>query len=564
MSQIYRKAAKTVVWLGEEDEHVSAAMHLSSKLAAAMRAYNQAEIAQRRSKSSQARPPLEAFLETLGRDADLTTYNWQAFNSFYNRPWFGRLWIIQEIAFSKEVVILCGPRTTTMPWATVDQNVMSAESEYHQLLPYPIGFLNCFTIATIRDRIWIRSAHPGQLAASLGVHPEDLPAGKDFDPIDIIAYTKTFECCDPKDRFFALYGLLKSMFNWSEQPNYSVTVHEVYRNMVRLLINRDKSLRVLSGNLLRHNSPDWPSWVPDWSVRDSLDRCCNSFHTLSSSFCASGDEPVIIGHSGDIFFPTADPNSISIRGWEFDTCSIVLDVLEWTQRTYPQPNTTLTQWLTYIFQSPTSIEDLSVLAFRTLIADGFGTKKTDKQYVGDRLSTWLQWASSITVIGSSLYSQLDKLRPSVPRNKVQNTSQLHLAQHAKAYDFASRSACRGRRLIITSNGFLAICPRSTQKDDLICVLRGGKAPFVLRKEGDHYTLIGECYVDGIMYGELLTPTFNNRGPLRTSEEPSIPLQQRQTSQKEMNLKERQNLTEALDNTMLFRSGQPRAAWFEIR
>ncbi|PMD38817.1 heterokaryon incompatibility, partial [Hyaloscypha variabilis F] len=73
MGHIYQKASKTVVWLGEEDEH--------------------------------GRGPLGAFLQTMGHDADLTTYNWQAFNSFYNRPWFGRLWILQEIAFSKEVVI---------------------------------------------------------------------------------------------------------------------------------------------------------------------------------------------------------------------------------------------------------------------------------------------------------------------------------------------------------------------------------------------------------------------------------------------------------------------------
>jgi hypothetical protein len=93
---------------------------------------------------------------------------------------------------------------------------------------------------------------------------------------------------------------------------------------------------------------------------------------------------------------------------------------------------------------------------------------------------------------------------------------VHLAQHTQAYDFASRSACRGRRLIITSRGFLAMCPRATQKDDLICVLRGGKAPFVLRKEGKHYTLIGECYVDGIMYGEILAPPFNSPQVRETS------------------------------------------------
>ncbi|KAN0110166.1 Heterokaryon incompatibility protein (HET) domain containing protein [Hyaloscypha variabilis] len=553
MGHIYQKASKTVVWLGEEDEHVSAALHLSSKLAAAMRAYNQAEIAQRRNTSpGQGRGPLGAFLQTMGHDADLTTYNWQAFNSFYNRPWFGRLWIIQEIAFSKEVVILCGSRTTTMPWATVDQNVMSSEAEYHQLLPYPIGFLNCFTIATIRDRIWIRSAHPGRLAASLGIRPEDLPAGKDFDPIDIIAYTKTFDCCDPKDRFFALYGLLKSMFSWSEQPDYSLTVLQVYQDMTRLLIKRDKSLKVLSGNILRYNCSDWPSWVPDWSVRDSLDRCCNGFHTLSSTFCAPGPQHVL--GSNDILFPR--PNFISISGWQFDTCSKILDVLEWTQRTFPEHNAILTQWIGHILEIGISLEDASVIAFRTLIADGFGTRRAGKHYVEDRLGIWLEWARSIT--GGTLSEQLGRLSSSTT---IPKENALHLEQHTRAYDFAARSACRGRRLVVTSRGFVGLCPRYTQEGDVICILSGAKAPFVLRKSGECYTMIGECYVDGIMYGETFTSAFDTRGPLRTD---NTDLHAQPTSQQELDWTKIQDISDVsisyLDN---FSSRMSLIRWFEI-
>jgi hypothetical protein len=260
MGSIYQKASRTVVWIGEEDEHVSPALYLSSKLAAAMRAYSAAELAERRSaSSSRGRGPLEAFLETLGTDADLKSGNWISFNNFYNRRWFSRLWIIQEVAFSQQVILLCGSRTTAMPWATIDQNIMSARAEYHQLLPYPIGFLNCFTIATIRDRIWMRSADSGRLAASLGLSPDDLPPDKDFDPIDIIAYTKTFECVEPRDRFFALYGLLKSMFDWAEEPNYLMTKLDVYRTMTRMLIHRDESLRVLSGQLFQIGDSSWPS-----------------------------------------------------------------------------------------------------------------------------------------------------------------------------------------------------------------------------------------------------------------------------------------------------------------
>lgn len=521
MGQIYQRAAKTVVWLGEEDEHVSAALYLSSKLAAAMRAYNQAEVTRKRDTlsgpSSRRRNPLEAFLGILGRDADLTTSNWQSFNNFYNRPWFGRLWIVQEIAFSKEVVILCGSRTTTMPWATVDQNVISSESEYHQLLPYPIGFLNCFTIATIRDRIWIRSAHPGRLAASLGIRPEDLPAGKDFDPIDIIAYTKTFECCDPKDRFFALYGLLKSMFNWSEEPNYSLTVHEVYTDMTRLLIKRDRSLRILSGSLLRHDDSAWPSWVPDWSVRDSLDRCCNAFHTLSSTFCASGTEPLVIGNHGDIYF--SQPDTIFVCGWQFDICTAVLDVLEWDQKTFPSHNPTLTQWIDHISQNAFTWQDATQIVFRTFIADGFGAKRknnTFQNYSTDQLALWQNWALSITGRTSE---ELDRcLYIQMPAYGANFPNPIHIDQHTRAYDFAARSACRGRRLVVTSRGFVGLCPRNTQEGDRICVLRGAKAPFVLRKNQDHFTMVGECYVDGIMYGNSLASTFDKNGPLHLAED----------------------------------------------
>ena len=39
--------------------------------------------------------------------------------------------------------------------------------------------------------------------------------------------------------------------------------------------------------------------------------------------------------------------------------------------------------------------------------------------------------------------------------------------------------------------------------DLVCILYGGKVPFVLRLVGVHYLLVGPAYVQGVMEGEAI-------------------------------------------------------------
>ena len=42
-----------------------------------------------------------------------------------------------------------------------------------------------------------------------------------------------------------------------------------------------------------------------------------------------------------------------------------------------------------------------------------------------------------------------------------------------------------------------------QLDDIVCTLFGGSVPFILRRDGDYYELVGGCQVHGIMYGEAV-------------------------------------------------------------
>jgi hypothetical protein len=72
-----------------------------------------------------------------------------------------------------------------------------------------------------------------------------------------------------------------------------------------------------------------------------------------------------------------------------------------------------------------------------------------------------------------------------------------------------------RAKLITTNGWLGMVPRDTQIGDEIYVLAGGRMPFVLRPSQENFslpgssnaqrschTLVGECYIDGSMDGEL--------------------------------------------------------------
>jgi hypothetical protein len=63
-----------------------------------------------------------------------------------------------------------------------------------------------------------------------------------------------------------------------------------------------------------------------------------------------------------------------------------------------------------------------------------------------------------------------------------------------------------RRLFCsTRHRRIGFVPKNTQVGDIICILYGGEVPYVLRPRKDGcYSIIGECYIHGIMHGEALS------------------------------------------------------------
>lgn len=50
-------------------------------------------------------------------------------------------------------------------------------------------------------------------------------------------------------------------------------------------------------------------------------------------------------------------------------------------------------------------------------------------------------------------------------------------------------------------GLYVLAPTAVKKGDVVCVLFGGATPYILRRHGSRYLLVGECFADGMMFGE---------------------------------------------------------------
>ena len=62
-----------------------------------------------------------------------------------------------------------------------------------------------------------------------------------------------------------------------------------------------------------------------------------------------------------------------------------------------------------------------------------------------------------------------------------------------------------KRLITTEKGLVGMAPDWVQREDRVCILLGSSLPVLLRPAGDHYILVGPCYIHGIMFGEAMSP-----------------------------------------------------------
>ena len=306
------------------------------------------------------------------------------------------------------------------------------------------------------------------------------------------------ECGDPRDKIYAILGICKDLSKGDIKVDYLAPVERVYSEVAKFIIERDRSLTLLSACQSYGSKIKVPSWVPDWTIEAQFRPMRQIMNWQSDRARLEGSNRHMFNASRDRSAETQVSNDLQqlrVRGFINGRVSALgthiendADTTETTESQGRMFSLFHEWWPLAKTQTP----EISVggerrfdTFWRTIITDldSFNQKATQDRE-GAEFRLWML---------SSSPSAFEPDDLSVPPNMQQIVHFLASFQQATA----------NRRFFVTGEGHMGLGPRLTEPGDLVCVLLGSQVPFILRKVENHCMLIGECYCHGIMEGEAV-------------------------------------------------------------
>ncbi|KAH6874559.1 hypothetical protein B0T10DRAFT_465617 [Thelonectria olida] len=270
--------------------------------------------------------------------------------------------------------------------------------------------------------------------------------------ITVLSTSLALECdynhplmSDPRDRADA--------DDFSTFPDYSKTCGEVYTEAAVYFLRQGHIDTLIFCQSPRELSA-LPSWVPDWSMH--ADR------VLSPRGRASSPRRGTLNQVKPFFV-----DAIKEFGQVWDP--------DWLRPLDPN----------------------AALAFVNDILS-FCKKSTRVKFPNDTAGSFVDDLNYYVEVGKALQAKAD--------SGSSDTQEREGDRWSEDADWFMLSLHRlhSCRPFLSSQGFVGLCPSHVQPGDEICVMLGAEALTLLRPRGDgSYSVVGEAYVHGIMFGEML-------------------------------------------------------------
>ena len=481
MGDIYRGARRVIAWLGESTKETEKAFafisHVLSDLSKVdelIKKHGISDPFTSTLKSSDQPSWLQiqkAFLDSWPVEHS----GWTCLQHLLSRPYFSRIWVLQELWFAKGVTLQSGE--DEIPWNSMTD--LASRLDSLSLAHLMFGSYPSCALALIRD---IRAAKHTKSSSLLS----------------LLILSLYHESSEPRDRIYALLGLTTDANNQGISPRYDISLDVVYRHVTIWIMQQTKDLWVFCQSRPRrnHQSPKGiPSWCVDYSRSDylPLKKLFKSWHLFRADL---GWKAVIRQHE--------NPMLLSFEGRVIDTIDdeqILLDLPSSTL--FPGNIGPVSEKLRalgpFLASSKRLYERVSSSGTSQL-----GPKDYQRALI---CGIWnLQLASStfieyyhpsIELVAEVCGTTGNDSRPYITLfQKYSRVCFDYLAALIVAAGHAYFTATHGGRV-----GWMT---ERAEPGDQVALLRGSRLPWVIRRHGvDKWTMVCPCYIEGVMHGELL-------------------------------------------------------------
>lgn len=560
MGEIYPRAEKVLVWLGEADKKVELALKTIDEWAEFNLQYHHSSDATRFSKFEERFAFKPGYRDTLEATGELTY-----------RAWFNRCWTFQEILLSTNAEILIG------------EHHLKWDHFYHALEAFPIHLLADDVLNFNALFMCHGKKKAGRRASSQN---DKTPVSRNLSRL--LQITRNFNASDPRDKIFSLLNVAAVENPSNFLPNYSISVRDTFISLTLAMIRDENSLNVLMSSGEMDRDKCLPSWCPDWGCKRGV---------VLTGYYDYISYDVNAGHRIDLRNLKANKkHELELEGALIDVVAEVYDLEDLGEELKASLKENNFNDVLSRFAHSTGLHRLKIEKYMSPEATLLRTLSADHWFFGAHLKqsykehwfpTHLRFRdlkrnkerSACKLITKELpskythhlehniakplnlknvklennsrdprifeaaepehisykfeppytHSVIDKVyRQSSPFyvegqdfKEAEFVDKLTLAAIAREAVSQAHFFFKGKKLFITKHKLLAIGTGGTRVGDKLCCLWGADVPFVLRQKGgtfykrekkhgvnaienvnELYEMVGESYVDGIMYGEI--------------------------------------------------------------
>jgi hypothetical protein len=482
MTSIYTKAQSVSIWLGPEDEEddISLAIDLLRSVA------GQAD------SSEQTRDIISSSMRTL---------DFSPVVSLFERDYWRRLWVVQEVFHARDITVYCG--STRLPWSVYKQASRTFREYKAELDSYLPQDSNDGSGSISRNQFTYSQALVYQGPGSLPDLRAVMSPGE-VSLLEVLRICRRKLATDPRDKVFGILGVLPEEVRQEFVADYSLSVKDVYTNVVSYLIKSTGRLDVICNAIqfpLHTSTANLPSYVPDWSHipwTSALGHYGFSAAGTTKAKCKFLDERRNKLEVSAIYLDTIHNHGIAVG---------TLCILDHFLMAF-------LHWRALLLASHDAGEE-EEHSFKTQ-GDFYRTLCLDKVPTAwDKLGMWPTVCDF--VFASLIRDQL----PHLPLDQELRhclDAKVDVEPDARG-QFVQDNFGRhmmGRCLCLTKEGHIGMGSGFMTPGDVVVVPLGCYTPILLRPEGRHgeYRLVGDVYINEYMRGKAVEQWMSGERELK--------------------------------------------------